>query len=122
MAKFIETELGAYLNAKAISVIEPNVNYWSFEDVCVCVATISVKIIGEGLHVIGSWEAEKRGKTPDSWAPKQSNVADVERRLDNAIRNYIDDMSGIDEIHAGFRNEDIGRIGRALQECVYSET
>ena len=25
MAKFIETELGAYLNAKEISVIEPNV-------------------------------------------------------------------------------------------------
>lgn len=121
MAKFIKTELGAYLNAKAISVIEPNVNYWSFEDVCVCVATISVKIIGEGLHVIGSWEAEKRGKTPDSWAPKQSKVADVERRLDNAIHNYIYDMSGIAEIHAGFRSEDVGRIERALQECVYSE-
>ena len=29
MAKFIKTELGAYLNAKAISVIETNVNYWS---------------------------------------------------------------------------------------------
>lgn len=122
MAKFIKTELGAYLNAKAISVIEPNVNYWSCEDVCVCVATISAKIIGEGLHVIGSWEAEKRGKTSDSWAPKHSKVADVDRRLDNAIRNYIDDMSGIEEIHAGFRSEDIGRIERALQECVYSET
>lgn len=62
MAKFTETELGAYLNAKAISVIEPNVNYWSSEDVCVCVATISAKMIGGGLHVIGSWEAEKGGK------------------------------------------------------------
>lgn len=122
MAKFIKTELGAYLNAKAISVIEPNVNYWSCEDVCVCVATISAKIIGEGCHVIGSWEAEKRGKTPDSWTPKQSKVADVDRRLDNAIRNYIDDMSGIEEIHAGFRTADIIRIERALQECVYSET
>lgn len=30
MAKFIKTELGAYLNAKAISVIEPNVNYCGF--------------------------------------------------------------------------------------------
>ena len=48
MAKFIKTELGAYLNAKAISVIEPNVNYWSCEDVCVCVATISAKMIGGG--------------------------------------------------------------------------
>lgn len=85
-------------------------------------AMISVKIIGEGLHVIGSWEAEKRGKTPDSWAPKQSKVADVERRLDNAIHSYIYDMSGIAEIHAGFRSEDIDRIERALQECVYSET
>lgn len=121
MAKFIKTELGAYLNAKAISVIESNVNYGSYEDVCVCVAMISAKIIGEGCHVIGSWEAKKRGKTPDSWAPKHSNVADVERRLDNAIRNYIDDMSGIDVIHAGFRFEDIFRIERALQECVYSE-
>lgn len=121
MAKFIKTELGAYLNAKAISVIEPNVNYWSCEDVCVCVATISAKIIGEGCHVIGSWEAEKRGKTPDSWAPKQSNIAEVERRLDNAIRNYIDDMSEIEEIHAGFRIEDIYRIEWALKECVYSE-
>ena len=66
MAKFIKTELGAYLNAKAISAIEPNVNYWSFADVCMCVATISVKIIGGGHHVILSWEAEKRGKKPDS--------------------------------------------------------
>lgn len=121
MAKFIKTELGAYLNAKAISVIEPNVNYWSCEDVCVCVATISAKIIGEGCHVIGSWESEKRGKTPDSWAPKQSNIAEVERRLDNAIRNYIDDMSEIEEILHGFRLEDIYRIEWALKECVYSE-
>lgn len=121
MAKFIKTELGAYLNAKAISVIEPNVNYWSYEDVYVCVATITAKIIGEGIHVIGSWEAEKKGGTSDSWAPKHSNVADVKRRLDNAIRNYIDDMSGIDVIHAGFRFEDIFRIERALAECVYSE-
>lgn len=66
--------------------------------------------------------SRKKGKTPDSWAPKQSKVADVERRLDNAIHNYIYDMSGIAEIHAGFRSEDVGRIERALQECVYSET
>lgn len=122
MAKFIKTELGAYLNAKAISVIEPNVNYWNCDDFRWCVATVSAKILGGGVHEIETWGAEKKGKTPDSWAPKQSNIEEVERRLDNAIRNYIDDMSGIDEIHAGFRIEDIARIERALKECVYSET
>lgn len=121
MAKFVKTERGIYVNAKAISAIEPYVNYRSYGDGCVCTAMISAKIIGEGVYVIGSWEAKKSGGTPARWAPKQSNVTDVERRLDNAIRNYIDDMSGIDEIHAGFRSEDIDRIERALKECVYSE-
>ena len=122
MAEFIKTTYGEFVRADKIASIKKTADFDNVDSYLKIFAGISITdCSGETFHMLRIKKCVK-SETGEWLRPNRIMFKTLNECLDTAIRNFICDITDIEEmkeIHEGIRKEDIAIIDRVLNDCIY---
>lgn len=119
MEEFIKTIDGEFVRADKIVSIKKTADFDNVDSHLKIFAGISITdCSGETFHMLRVKKGVK-SETGEWLRPNRIMFKTLNECLDTAIRNFICDITDMEEIHEGIRKEDIAIIDRVLNDCVY---
>lgn len=121
MTEFIKSVDNEFVRADKIVSIKKTAVFDNVDSHLKIFAGISIKdCSGETFHMLRVKKSVKSEKG-ELLRPNRIMFKALNERLDTAIRNFIydiTDMEELEEIHEGLREKDIAIIDRAVNDCI----
>lgn len=121
MTEFIKTVDNEFVRADKVVSIKKMAAFDNVDSHLKIYAGIAIKdCSGEIFHMLRVKKSVK-SETGEWLRPNRIMFKTLNERLDTAIRNFIydiTDMEELEEIHEGLRKKDIDIIDRAVNDCI----
>lgn len=123
MTEFVKTLHGEYVKTDKIVSFAKRASSFNIDSKLKVIVSIYIKCCNDDTYTIFGGEKCVEKETTKLMTPNRAKFEVLKERLDVAVRNYIYDITDLEEmeeIHEGIRIIDAERIDRAMEACLDS--